>query len=121
MATFSKQILSASDDGKSILVATATSPGTLIHTASTNTSVIDEVWLYATNTDVSARKLTLQWGGTTSPNDLIELTVQPESGLVLIVPGFILKGNASAKTVRAFVESGGVSLVAIHGYVNRIS
>jgi len=121
MATFSKQILSASDDGKSILVAASTSPGTLIHTASSNTAVIDEVWVYATNTDASARKLTLQWGGTTSPNDLIEVTIQPEAGLVLLVPGLILKGNASAKTLRTFVEVGGVNLVTIHGYVNRIA
>ena len=121
MATFSKRILEGSTDGKAILVAAATSPGTLIHTGSTTTSVLDEVWIYATNTDSSARKLTIQWGGTTSPNDLIEVTIQPEAGLVLVVPGLILKGNASALNVRAFVEVGGVNLVTLHGYVNRIS
>lgn len=119
MATFSKQILSGSTDGRAIKVAATASSGTTIHTGPTATTTIDEVWLYAMNTDTTARKLTIQWGGTTSPDDDIELTIGAESGLVLVAPGLLIKGNATALVVRAFAATANV--ITIHGYVNRIA
>lgn len=90
-----------------------------IHTASATTTTYDEVWLYAQNTDTTARKLTFLWGGTTSPNDEIELTIPAESGLVLVSPGLVLKGNATPLAVKAFAAS--TNVVTIHGYVNQIT
>jgi hypothetical protein len=119
MATFTKQTLSASTDGRGILVAATATAGTTIHTGSTTTSVIDEVWLYAVNTSASPVKLTIEYGGVTSPNDHIEFTVPAESGLYLIVPALLIKGNATALIVRAFAATANV--LVIHGYVNRIS
>ena len=119
MAAFSKLVLSGSTNGRAILVAATGTPGTTIHTGSTTTTTIDEVWLYAKNTDTTARKLTIEWGGTTSPNDLIELTIPAESGLTLVAPGLLIKGAASALVVTAFAATANV--VTIHGYVNRIS
>jgi hypothetical protein len=119
MATFSKQILSGSTDGKAILVAATATAGTTIHTASSTTTTLDEVWIYAQNTDTTDRKLTIEWGGTTSPNDLIEYTVKAENGLYLIIPGLILKGNATPLVVRAFAATANV--ITITGYVNRIT
>lgn len=119
MATFSKQILSGSTDGKAIKVAATASPGTTIHTGSTTATTLDEVWLYAVNSSASDVKLTIQWGGTTSPDDDIEYTVKAENGLYLIVPGLILKGNATALVVRAFAAT--TNVICISGYVNRIT
>lgn len=119
MATFSKTILSGSTDGRAIKVAATASAGTTIHTASSTATTLHEIWLYAQNTDTTARKLTLQWGGTASPDDEIELTVPAESGLVLVTPGLPLKGNATPLVVRAFSASANV--VTIHGYVNVIT
>jgi hypothetical protein len=202
MATFSKQILSGSTDGKAIKVAQTASSGTLIHTGSTSTSVFDEVWLYAqlnnpfsaaltvsnkaltsnvatittsavhglfvgdtvkitgvdttfngtwtittvpsTTTFTFARtatnvtsgassgsvypaataasqnvRLTIQWGGTTAVDDDITYTMTNQNGLYLIVAGLILKGNATALTVRAYADV--ANTVTISGYVNRIS
>jgi hypothetical protein len=119
MATFSKDILGSSTDGRAIKVAATSSPGTTIHTGSTNTSVMDEIWLYAANSSTSNVKLTVEWGGTSSPDDIIELTLLPESGLILVAPGLIIKGNATALTVSAFADTANV--VTIHGYVNRIT
>lgn len=120
MATFTKEKLSGSTDGRAIKVAATATPGTLIHTGSSTAAVYDEIWLYAMNTDTTARKLTIEWGGVTAPDDLLELTIQPEAGLVLIAPGLLIKGNAStALIVRAFCATANV--VTIHGYVNRIS
>ena len=119
MATFSKLTLSGSTDGKAIKVAATASAGTTIHTGSTTTTTLDEVWLYAVNSSASDVKLTVQWGGTTSPDDDIEYTVKAENGLYLIVPGLILKGNATALVVRAFAAT--TNVICISGYVNRIT
>lgn len=120
MATFSKQILSGSTDGKAIKVAaTSIGSGTTVHTGSSTATTLDEIWLYAQNTSGSAVKLTVGWGGTTDPDDLIEVTVQPEAGLVAIVPGLIIKGNATPLVVRAAAATANV--ITIVGFVNRIA
>lgn len=119
MATFTKQLLSGSTDGRGILVAATASAGTTIHTGSSTTTTFEEIWLYAVNTSATSVKLTIQWGGTTSPNDDIEATIASESGLILIAPGLILKGNATPLVVRAFAAT--TNVLTIHGYVNRIT
>ncbi len=120
MATYTKVKLSGSTDGRAIKVAATATAGTTIHTGSSTATTYDEVWLYAQNTDTSAVKLTIEWGGTTAPDDLIEVTVQPEAGLVCIAPGLLIKGNASAAlVVRAFAASANV--ITIHGFVNQIT
>jgi hypothetical protein len=119
MATFTKTILSGSTDGKGILVAQTASAGTTIHTGPTNTAHLHEVWLYAVNYDSTDRKLTVQWGGTTAGTDDIEYTVKAESGLYLIAPGLLLKGNATPLVVRAFAAT--ATAIVIHGYVNTIT
>lgn len=119
MANFSKLILSGSTDGRAIKVAATATAGTTIHTGSSTATTIDEVWLYAQNTDTTARKLTIEWGGTSAPDDLIELTVGAESGLVLVAPGLLIKGNATPLVVRAFAAT--TNVITIHGYVNRIA
>ncbi len=119
MATFSKIALSGSTDGKMIKVAATATAGTTIHTGSATATTFDEIWLYAVNSDTTSRKLTIEWGGTASPDDLIEFTVPAESGLYLVVAGLVIKGNATPLVVRAFCASANV--VNIAGYVNRIT
>ena len=119
MATFSKIALSGSTDGRLIKVAATATAGTTLHTGSSTATTFDELWLYAVNSDTSDRKLTIEWGGVSSPDDLIEQTVTTESGLVLLVAGLIIKGNATPLVVRAFAATANV--VMIGGYVNRIT
>lgn len=120
MATFTKVLLSGSTQGKPIKVAATATTGTTIHATGTSSSIIDEVWLYAFNSDTSARKLTVEFGGTTAPDQNIEVTIPAESGLTLVVPGLILTGTgAAANTITAFAATANV--VTISGYVNRIS
>jgi len=119
MATFSKLTLSGSTDGRPVKVAATATPGTTIHTGSATATTYDEVWLYAQNTDTTDRKLTIEFGGTTSPDDLIEFTVKAENGLYLVVPGLVLKGNGTPLVIRAFAATANV--LTISGYVNRIT
>jgi len=119
MATFEKIKLSASTDGRAVKVGATATPGTLIHEGSATATTYDEIWLYAMNSDTSPRKLTIEWGGVSVPDDLIEITIPAESGLTLVVPGLVIKGNATELEVKAFCPTADV--VTIHGYVNRIS
>ena len=119
MATFSKITLSGSTDGKLIKVAQTATAGTTLHTGSATATTFDEVWLYAVNSDSTDRKLTIEWGGVSAPDDLIEFTVPAESGLYLVVAGLVIKGNATPLVVRAFCATADV--VMIGGYVNRIT
>ncbi len=104
---------SGSADGQGIKVAATGSPGTLVHTA--HATATDEVWLWCVNSSASAVKLTVQFGGTTDPDDSIEAGIDPESGLFLIVPGLVL---SNSKVVRAFAATANV--LVVHGYVNRL-
>ncbi len=121
MATFSKQLLSASTDGRAVkVVATAIgSSPTLIHTASSTTTVIDEVWIYAQNNHSADVALRIGFGGVTDPDDIIEFTVKTKGGLFLVVPGLLLKGNATPLTIRA--AAGTANVISLSGYVNRIT
>ena len=119
MATFSKLTLSGSTDGRLIKVVQTGTAGTTLHTGSATATTFDELWLYAVNSDSSDRKLTIEWGGVSSPDDLIEQTITAESGLVLVVAGLVIKGNATPLVVRAFCASANVVMVG--GYVNRIT
>lgn len=117
MATFSKQLLSGSTNGKAIKVAATATAGTLIHTAASGTSTIDEIWLYAHNTSSAAVKLTIEWGEATAPDGHIEINIGAEgTGMVLVAPGIPLQNSL---VVRAF--AGTANVINIFGYVNRIS
>jgi hypothetical protein len=120
MATFTKTLLSGSTRGRGIKVAATATPGTTIHTTGTSASTIDEVWLYAYNGHSGDVLLTIEYGGTTSPDDTIKVTIPAQSGLVLVAPGLTLTGDGSAGlVVKAFAATADV--VTIHGYVNRIA
>ena len=120
MATFSKHLLSGSTGGQPVLVAATATAGTLIHATGTSSTILDEIWLYAQNDHTADLLLTIEFGGVTSPNNLIRQTVTSRSGLVLVISGLLLAGDGSAaRNVRAFCAS--ANLVTLSGYVNRIT
>jgi|TARA_B100000131_G_scaffold306206_1_gene333024 hypothetical protein len=117
MATFSKLPLSASTNGKQIkVVSTSAGSGTLIHTAVAGTANWDEVWIYANNTSGSDVLLTLEWGGTTDPDDRTSVTVEGVSGKLLVIPGLLLQNGLDIDAYAATTN-----VIQISGYVNRIT
>ncbi len=114
MATFSKLKLSGSTDGRIIKVVQTATAGTTVHTA--HATALDEIWLWAVNSDTTDRKLTIEYGGVASPDDLIEQTIPAEGGLVLVLPGLLLTNSL---VVRAFAATANVVMVG--GYVNRVT
>ena len=113
---YQKRKLSGSSAGRGIKVAASSSPGSLIHTALSSVAANewDEIFIQAVNTSGSAVKLTVEWGGASSPDDLIELTIPAESGFTEVIPGHVLQNGAE---VRAFAATADV--IVLHGYVNR--
>jgi hypothetical protein len=120
MATFSKLHLSSSSAGQPIKVAATGTPGTTIHTTSTSSTAIDEVWIYANNTSASAVVLTIEFGGVTNPDNTVILSIPAQAGLSLVLPGLTLSGTGSAgRIVSAFAAT--TNVINISGYINRVS
>lgn len=118
MATYTRQLLSGSTNGRVIPVAATATPGTLIHTAVSGTSSFDEIYIWVSNVTGTAATLTLEWGGVTDPGDHMvkAYSIPANSGPVLISAGKVLQNSL---VVRAF--SGTASALNIFGYVNRIA
>ena len=113
MSTITKEFLSGSTNGRGIKIAATATAGTQLHLA--HASAKDEVFLWVTNTDAVERKVTVELGGVTAPDDNLIMNI-PAGETLLVVPGLVLSGAVNAK---AFGSAANV-LVAF-GFVNRIS
>jgi hypothetical protein len=114
--TVSRIPLSFSTHGRAIKVAATSSPGTDIHTATSSTTDCDVITLYAYNSSASAVNLTVQFGGTSTPDDDIKLSIPATSGLTLVLPDLVLRNSL---LVEAY--AGTTNVVTIHGFVNRVT
>lgn len=119
MATYSKQLLGNSTNGRAIKLIATTDPGNTIHTAVSGTSNFDEIYLFVSNINATnAINLTVQWGSNTSPDDYIcnAVSIPAASPPIPIVTGLVLNNGA---LVKAFGST--ASQLLISGYVNRIT
>lgn len=116
MAIISKEKLSSSTNGRGIKVVATATAGTAIHTAVAGTNDWDEIYLYAVNAHTANVTLTVEWGGVTDPDDLIEFVIPNASGLYCIAPGLPLQNSLD---VAAFASIANV--ITIFGFVNRIT
>jgi hypothetical protein len=114
MSTYSKTLLSASSNGKQIVVTgTGTATMNTIHTATSTAGAYDEIWLYAAS-QATAADVTFCWGGTVYPDDYVTATVPIRTGRTLVVDGKLLGGGLA---VTAFTTTG---TIEVDGFVNRI-
>lgn len=116
MATFTKQKLSGSTNGKGIKVVQTATLGTTIHTAVSGTDSWDEIWLYVTNNHTDDVTLTLEYGTATASDGNIVLLIPKKAGLTLVLPGLLLQNSL---VLTAFASQANVLLVT--GYVNNIA
>lgn len=105
-------IPSGSTDGAPVKVAATATAGTLFHTAAASPA-IDEVYMWATNTDVVDRALTVELGGATAPDFNVKMTI-PAGDTVLVLAG---QRITNAKTVKAFAAAANV--INMFGNINR--
>ena len=112
-----KNKLNGGTSGMGVKVNETATLGTIIHTAVTGVINFDEIWLWALNTHNAAVDLTIEWGGVTDPDSLINFDAIPvEAGPTLIVPGWILQNGL---IVRAFASV--ASVIVIYGYVHNLT
>ena len=120
MTTFTKVKLSGSTNGRGIKIIATAATGNTIHSTGTSATDIDEVWIYASNTDSSDHYLTLEFGGLTVPDDDMKLLIPSIKGLTLVVPGLILTGTGAATcNITAFADT--ANKISIFGYINRVA
>lgn len=110
--SYTREPLSGSTHGRGIKVVATASAGTTIHTGQASTTLTDVVTLYAVNTDTVTRRLTLEWGGTTAPDDNLIYDLPPKT-TTPIVPDLIIRNSL---VVKAFADAANV--VVIFGFVN---
>ncbi len=117
--SISKVALSASVDGRGVKIVATASSGTTIHTAQSGNgdNNYDEVWMWAYNSGTADIEITIQFGGTATPDDDIVVTIPFDAGLVPVLAGLVLQNSL---IVRAYAV-GNANLVMLHGFVNRIA
>ncbi len=129
MATFTKIKLSGSTDGRGIkLTDTAASTnndaGYTIHTAVSGTTDFDEIFLWAHNSSTAGVLCTIEFGNnvsggattaSTDPDDRIDVTIPPQSGLTMVVPGLVLQNSCIVRGHASVAD-----VITIHGFCNRI-
>jgi len=118
MATAVKRKLSGSTDGLPIKITRTETAGDTIHTAVAGTTpgTFDEIWLWGYNGHTADVVLTIEFGGAAVPDQNIVVTLPAKSGLIPIVPGFILQNE---KVVKAFAATANV--ITLNGFVNSIT
>lgn len=117
ISSIERIVLSGSTNGRGIKVTgTGTGDANTIHTATSTSGQIDEVWLFCYNSGSASITLTLCLGGTTSPDDLVTYTIPPQNGDILVLAGECFNGGV---VIKAY--AGNANYLVIRGYVNRIT
>lgn len=114
MATYTKQILSGSVNGRQIPVAVSSSV-TEIHTAVAGTTDMDEIYLYVANNNSASVSCSIQWGGD-GVVDRTSFLVHPKNGRTLVMDGKLLQNSLVVKAYTLDFDG-----VVIDGFINRIS
>lgn len=117
--TVSRLILSGSTNGLGVKVTgTGTGSTVTVHTAVSGSTSYDLVTLWAQNNDVDGetRTLTIEFGGTTDPDNLIIVPVPCKIGPVLVCDGLPLRNSL---VVKAFAST--ANEVVVYGSVLRVT
>ena len=112
---YTREPLSGSTHGRGIKVTgTGTGSTVTVHTGQASTTLVDVVTIYAMNSDTVGRLLTLEWGGTTDPDDHIDMVIPANgAGLVPVVIDGVIRNSL---VIKAFAETANV--ITLHGFVN---
>lgn len=126
MANFSKLLLSASTGGRNIPINITgfnqLTTGNLLHSGVFATTSFDEIYLYASNQNLTDSILFIQWVGNNIPlvsGDNFMTVVPAQNGRVLVCDGKLANSGTQifGLVSGANPNSGGLY---IDGYVNRI-
>ena len=116
MPTYTKVPLSVAISGQQIAVTGTTLAQSMTIQTPASATVLDEVWLYATNIGSTNVELVLTWAHTGTSAQMFA-TIPYKAGRSLIIDGKLLSGTANS--VKAYAASG--NAINIDGFVNRIT
>lgn len=126
MAGLTKHVLSeveALSGCRFVVSAETASAADIFHVVPSNSSVVDEVWLYAHNYSSSDAEVVFMMGLTglstdrlSTGRDGVAITIPFRSGRALVFDGYLIQHSLSAAV---YAESGGA--VSLDGFVNRIT
>lgn len=106
--------LSNAPNGLGIKISSTNSAvqGELVHTHSLSCegSLFDEVYLLAYNSHTSPVVLNIQWGGTTSPDNVLDISIAAGSFLS-VVSGMLISGNSTVSATASVTNK-----IVIYGH-----
>jgi hypothetical protein len=108
----SRVFLSQSPYGRGIQISATSGSGDPIHT----TAGTDDIYLWAVHDHSANIVLTIRWGHGSADADTIPITLPPNEGLFLVVPGMTLASGYNVSAIASVADQ-----VNVFGYVNRIS
>lgn len=117
MATYEKKLLSQSLYGSGVWLGDE-GLAINVHTTGSSTTVIDEMWLYVSNTGNTIANFSLYIG------DFVLVgifDVAAYSNLILVSPGLPVTGSGSVGTQILAQDNDSTGNVYIYGFVNRIT
>lgn len=109
---YTREPFSGSTHFRGVKVAATGTPGTTFHTGQASTTLTDVLTVYISNFDTVGRRVTLEWGGTTSPDDLMVFDV-PAKSIICAVPDLGIRNSLVCK---AFCDVANVTM--IFGFFN---
>ncbi len=115
MAIYTKELLSASINGRQIPISgSGIASANIIHSGVAGTSSLQECYIYCQNIWTGDILFTMSWGGQTS-GDLCITNVPAQVGRVIIADGKLIQNGLS---ISGWANFTGLN---IDGFVNRIS
>jgi hypothetical protein len=117
--SFSNELLSGSTNGLAVKVTGIdTANAVTVHTAISGTTSYDLITLWAQNNDADGetRTLTIEFGGTSSPDNLIVVPVPCRVGPMLVCTRLPLRNGL---VVKAFSDE--ANDVQVYGEVQRVT
>lgn len=107
MATYGIIKLSGSTDGKGVKIAATATPGTTIHTAvaGTHADDLDFPEISLANEDTVTRTVTIEWGGTTAPDNTMTVQVGAKMVARAYPPAIALQNGL---LIKAFCDAANV-------------
>lgn len=116
--TFNLIPASASTDFRGTKIVATASAGTTIHTSQASATLTDHLTLIARNSDTVSRPLTIQFGGTTAPDDSMTFLLPSGwTGCILkdwpIRNALVVKGFSGTATFMDVSYTGAANVIVV--------
>ena len=117
--TITREFLSGSTNGRGIEV-TGTNSGAAVTIHTADATAKDDIQLYIENKHTADVLVTIEWGGTTDPDDIEEVTLS-KAGVLTLDGSRALNRRTLSGSVVVKAFAGTANVIVVSGYVDRIT